>query len=320
MENMALSEIDHTEEFLEYALEQAHPLLIEWYGRTTLTDHLLADVQRDSCEFFAPHFAASFGGGKAAVLGITPEHFKHRLLEVAGRRLIAGIRFFGMDIQRPFINVAQISKPLEHQNQQEKISQLLTKEFAMFQPTRWRIFQASHLEYQFAGCDGDLRVVAGLLSSINAQAKPPEFKRVELKPATNLEFYSLYTALYQDLYFERPWLADVARTETLEDLKHYLEHDKVFEIFVDEAWAGITIAARNQEWGLKGWLMIEIALESHRQGQGLGVAVQRQLAQQLEDSARDTLFGTIGAVNIPMQKTATRVGRVDLGGQFWVNL
>jgi hypothetical protein len=318
MENIALAEVDHTKEFLGYALEQAHPLLLEWYGQTSLTDHLLGDVQRDAREFFSDDFATKFGG-RTSELGIAPEFFKHRLLEVAGRRLIAGIRFFGMDIKRPFINVAQVNKPLENQKQQNEISQLLKREFAIFKPTFWRIFQASHLEYQFAGCDTDMRVIAGLLSTINAQTKPANFKRVELKPAINLEFYPRYQALFQDLYTKHPWLSDVARTETVEDLKHYFDHDKVFEIFVDGLWAGITIAARHQEWGLKGWLMIEIVLESHWQGQGLGVAVQRQLASKLENSGSDTLFGTIGAVNIPMQKTAAKVGRVDLGGQFLVN-
>lgn len=312
-------EVDHTKEFLKYALEQAHPLLLEWYGQTTLTDHFLEDIKRDAREFFSDEFAARFAGN-ASELGIAPNFFKHRLLEVAGRRLIAGIRFFGMDIKRPFVDVVRISKPLENPNQQREISQFLSEEFAAFKPTRWRIFQASHLEFQFAGCDPDLRVVAGLLSSINAQPKPSNFNRIKLKPASNLEFYPRYQKLYQDLYAKRPWLSDVARTETLEDVTHYLEHDKVFEIFIDGTWAGITIAAQNQEWGLKGWLMIEIALESGWHGQDLGVAVQRQLVAKLGDSGNDTLFGTIGAVNIPMQKTATRVGRVDLGGYFWVNL
>jgi hypothetical protein len=314
------AESDHSPEFLKYALEQVHPLLLEWYGKNTLTDLLLADVQRDAYEFFTPNFAQEFAGGKPAVLGIADTFYAHRLLEVSGRRLIAGIRFFGMDIKRPFVDVARISKPLENSDQQLEISEFLSKEFAIFKPTRWRVFQASHLEYQFAGCDTDLRVIAGLLSSINAQPNPAHDYRVKLKPASNLEFYLRYQKLYQDLYAKHPWLSDVARTETLEDLQHYLEHDKVFEIFIDGIWAGITIAARDQAWGLKGWLMIEIALESGWQGQGLGVAVQRQLATQLEDAGNDTLFGTIGAVNISMQKTAAKVGRVDLGGQYWVNL
>jgi hypothetical protein len=314
------AEVDYSKEFLKYALEQAHPLLLEWYGENTLTNHLLADVQRDACEFFSPKFAQKFASGKPRVLGIADAFYAHRLVEVAGRRLIAEIRFFGMDIGRPFIDVTRISKPLENPDQQLEISEFLSKEFAIFKPTRWRIFQASHLEYQFASCDTDLRVVAGLLSTINAQSKPKNDNRVKLKPASNLKFYPRYQKLYQDLYAKHPWLSDVARTETLEDLQHYLERDKIFEIFVDGIWAGITIAARDQEWGLKGWLMIEIALELGWQRQGLGVAVQRQLATQLEDSGNDTLFGTIGAVNVPMQKTATKVGRVDLGGQYWVNL
>jgi hypothetical protein len=59
--------------------------------------------------------------------------------------------------------------------------------------------------------------------------------------------------------------------------------------------------------------MIEITLERRWHGMGLAVIVQRHLAATLEDEGEDCLYGTVGAVNLPMRKTAARVGRVELG-------
>lgn len=306
-------------EFLEYTLEQAHPKLQQWYTHAELQSNLQPELEATTIEYFTPEFSSGFAS-HFAELGIAPERFAHRLLEVAGRRFIAGIRFFGGDVKRPFVEVARISQPLENRAECEQISELIKNEFAEFAPSRWRIFQVSHQPYQFEGCAGDLRVLAGLLGEINQQPMPENAARVQLIPATSSQFYPRYVALYQQLYQERPWLPDVARTESLEDIEHYLQHDKVFEIFVDGQWAGITIAARDQGWGVRGWLMVEIVLDTQFRGQDLAVTVQRLLVKQLEDDGKDCLFGTIGAVNLPMQKTAARVGRFDIGGYFWVDL
>lgn len=247
-------------------------------------------------------------------------HFAHRLLEVSGLRIIAGIRFFGMDLKRPFVEIAGIGRPVQSDAERDEISAELARAFAVFKPLHWRVFQASHLPYQFADCDGDKRVLAGLLSEMGAAAKPNHWERVTLRRAQNLEFYPRYESALQELYRARPWLPDVCRIESLEDMREYLAHNEVFEVLIDGEWAGLTIASRSERFGLRGWYMIEVTLQQRWHGQGLAVALQRHLAAQLIDEGRDCLFGTIGAVNIPMLKTAERVGRIDLGGQFWVSL
>jgi RimJ/RimL family protein N-acetyltransferase len=304
-------------EFTQYAVQQLHPKLLEWYTPTELYSNLEPEITEATVEFFTPEFSSRFAHNKP-VAGVAPERYTHRLFKVVGRRLIAGIRFFGGDITRPFVEVARISQPLENDSQRDAITEFLRSEFAEFAPTQWRIWQASHQPYQFADCAGDLRVLAGLLSEINTLPLPENAARVRLSRATNTDFYLRYVELYQQLYRERPWLPDVARTETLEDMQQYLETGQVFEIFVDGTWAGLTIAIRDAGWGVRGWLMVEIVLTAPFRGQDLAVAVQRLLAQQLEDAGKDCLFGSIGAVNLPMQKTATRVGRVDIGGYFFV--
>ncbi len=306
------------DEFLEYAVVQVHPKLFDWYNIEQIKTALLPDLTRDAADFFTPEFSSRFAEHFSS-LGLDASRFNHRLLEVGDRRLIAGIRFFSRNIERPFVDVARVSKPLESDADKEVLTAFLRSEFAEFKPLSWHIFQSSHLTYQFPNCAGDKRVLVGRMQDINALPKPKNAGRVRLEPATNLEFYPYYEASYQNLHAKHRWLADVSRMESMDDMQHYLEHDKVFEIFVDNEWAGITVASRSHEFGLSGWYMIEITLEERWQGQGLGVAVQRALVSSLDFSESDCLFGTIGAVNTPMQKTAARVGRMDIGGEFMVN-
>ena len=314
------NEPNYVTEFLGYALEQVHPLTLAWYGEDEIKKQLLEDVVRDAHEYFSSNFAQEFAAGAAQVLGIAPEHFAHRLLDVGGLRIIAGIRFFGMDLERPFVEVAGISRPVQSDAERDALSAELARAFGVFKPLHWRIFQASHQAYQFAGCDGDKRVLAGLLGEIKTAAKPNHWERVRLRRARNLEFYPQYESALREIYESHPWLPDVCRIESLEDMREYLAHDEVFEVLVGGEWAGLTIASRSERFGLRGWYMLEMTLQQRWHGQGLAVAVQRHLATQLTDEGRDGLFGTIGAVNLPMLKTAGRVGRIDLGGQFTVRL
>lgn len=79
---------------------------------------------------------------------------------------------------------------------------------------------------------------------------------------------------------------------------------------------------RIDEFGLQGFVVGEMLLDPLARGQGLGAAVQYRLAEAVRasSSAADVLYGTIGTNNTPMLKTATRAGRVDLGGWIWVEL
>lgn len=308
------------EQFLDYTLQQTHPLIQSWYTPDDIRDHWRADIERDASEFFTDEFAGSFARN-CEILKVPAEHFRHRLLETSTRRMIAGIRFFGMDLNRPFIEVAQLSKPVGSDSDRDEITKLLRSEFSMFNPTRWHVYQSSHLAYQFALCEADKRYMVGKLQTINELPKPEGFERVRLEMATSLDWYTRYAAMYETLFSQRPWMPDISRQESLEDMQDYLSKGWLYEVFVDDTWAGVTAVSPGFEVGAKGHYMIEIVLDTPFRGHGLGVALQRKLASLLAAKSADeatALFGTIGAVNTPMLKTALRVGRVDVGGRYWV--
>lgn len=102
------------------------------------------------------------------------------------------------------------------------------------------------------------------------------------------------------------------------DLRSYLAEGTLFEVFVDDEWAGIVAAFQAAEKGVSGYCVGEIVLKREFRGKRLGLAVQRKFVEKLDETRGRVLWGTIGAANTPAIRTAKRCGRVDVGGYYWV--
>jgi L-amino acid N-acyltransferase YncA len=309
-------------DWLAWAVDQVHPQLNVWYSQIQLEANLTDQLERDL------DWLENLGEGferNMPVSGATPSMYNHRVLEVAGMRVMLGIRFRGGDITVPFVDLVRSSEAITSVAQVEAICDLVRQEFAIFKPLMVRFYQPSHLEFQIdlPGSSGDKRVLAAPLTTIFEHPKPDGLERVSLCRANDLEFYQRYADTYAAIYRERPWLPHEAEPESLEDMQEHLETGHVFEVFVDGQWAGVTGAEhRNNEFALRGFVVLEMLLAQFARGQGLGAVVQYRLVEALQASSapEDVLYGTIGSNNPPMLKTAARVGRVDLGGWIWVKL
>ena len=309
-------------DWLEWAVDQVHPQLKTWYSRSQLEANLTDQLERDL------DWLENLGEGferNLPVPGATPAMYNHRVHEVAGMQAMLGIRFRGGDIAIPFVDLVRSSQAITSAAQVEAICDLVQQEFAIFKPLMVRFYQPSQLEFQFdlPAASGDKRMLAAPLTTMLAHPKPLGLERVSLRRTHDLEFYPRYAETYAAIYQERPWLPVESNTHSLEAMQEYLEIAQVYEIFVDGQWAGITGGEpHSDEFALRGFVVIEMLLAKFARGQGLGAAVQYRLAEALQASSapEDVLYGTIGSNNPPMLKTATRVGRVDLGGWLWVNL
>ena len=309
------------QDWLENAVNQSHPLLKTWYIPTQLEENLREHLERDFdwLENLGEKFSE-----RMPVSGATPAMYNHRILEIAGMQVMLGIRFKAMNPDFPFVDVVRSSQAITTQTQVDAIKRAIRQKFAIFKPKTARFCQPSHLEYQFPNGTGDKRFLAAPLITMLELPEAKNLERIKLVRTENLDFYPRYASIYAELYLERPWLSEVSRMESLEDMKSYLEEGVTFEVLLDGNWAGITSFDRSQEHGLSGWYTNEIVLEKHARGQGIGASLQRIVAQTLlehpQTTESDLLWGTIGAINIPMLKTATRAGRVDVGGWYWESL
>jgi GNAT superfamily N-acetyltransferase len=307
--------------WLELAVAQSHPLLKTWYNPAQLEDNLRENVERDL------DWLQSLGekfSEQIPVTGATPAMYNHRILEIAGMQVMLGIRFKAMNPDFPFVDVVRSTQPIVDGAQVKAIKNAIRQEFVLFKPKAARFCQPSHLEYQFPNGSGDKRFLAAPLTLMLERPEPASVSRLTLKRCQNLDFYPRYAAIYDELYLERPWLPEVARVEPLEDMEANLEQGTTFEVFLDGDWAGVISLDRSREHGLSGWYTNEIVLEKHARGRGVGAILQRVIAQTLlehpQTTASDLLWGTIGAINMPMLKTATRAGRLDVGGWYWDTL
>ena len=299
-------------DWLAWAVDQVHPQLKVWYSQSQLESNLSDQLGRDL------DWLENLGEGferNMPVLGATPAMYNHRVLEVAGMRVMLGIRFRGGDIAIPFVDLVRSSRAITGAAQVEAICDLVRQEFAVFKPLMVRFYQPAHLKFQFGlpGSSGDKRVLAAPLTTMLEHPKPLGLEHVILHRATDLEFYQRYADTYAAIYQERPWLPHEAEPESFEDMQEHLETGHVFEVFVDGQWAGVIGAEhRNGEFALRGFIVLEMLLDKFARGQGLGAAVQYRLAEALQSfsAPEDVLYGTIGN-NPPMLKTAARVGRVD---------
>jgi GNAT superfamily N-acetyltransferase len=309
-----------TDRLLAYARHKVHPLVRVWLSAETIERNLRHELEGDLERLRSDALAAEFGH-HCPVAETNAEDYKNRLLKVGGLELLTGIRFLGLDLAQPLVDVMYQSEATLTSEQLSDIQDASRQEFAVFRPKRVRFYVPSQLP-RFSQ-DGDKQLIAAPLGVMLAQPGPGTVERVRLERATTLTFYPDYTAIYRQLRADYPELQAVTRAESQADMQAYLEDGYLFEIFVDGAWAGVTAVFRDTNTGLSGFCVAEIVLAKAFRAQGLGSAVQLKLAAQLLSQGTEPteiLFGTVGDVNIPARRTALRAGRVDLGGHVWLPL
>lgn len=290
----------------------------EWAHEHSITSALQEELQGDLERLSSNTLAALFEH-HCPVAGAHPDDYKNRLLHVGGLELLTGIRFRGLDMAQPFVDVLYQSEVLLTPEQLVAIRDALRRAYAVFTPKRLRVYQSS--QYPPLPGDGDTRLVAAPLRVIAQEA--PASPRLVLRPSRTLEFYPKYAEIYARLHAERPELIPVARAESKEDLESYLEAGNLFDMLVDGAWAGTCAVFADVASGVRGFCFGEIVLDPAYRGQSLGSVAQGNLARLLierGDAADTFLFGTIGAVNHGALRAASKAGRLDLGGLVWLDL
>ena len=310
--------------FLAYAQNEVHPLVREWLSAETIRANLLEELDADLERLKSDALAAEFQH-HCPVAGASADEYKNRVVEVDGLTLLTGIRFLGLDLQKPFVDIIYSSmyssEAALSPEQLSAVKDAIRKAFSVFGPRRFRFYSPSN-QPRFAK-GGDKRLLAAPLGVMLAQPEAETLRRVTLKRATSLAFYGDYAAMYEELLAEHPELQEVVRLEPEADMQTYLGEGYVFEIFVDGHPAGLTAVLEDVQTGLSGLCVMEIVLAKAFRAQGFGSTVQRRLAAALVAAgvAQDVLlFGTIGENNLPVRRAAARAGRVDLGGRVWVTL
>ncbi|MBB6099456.1 GNAT superfamily N-acetyltransferase [Deinobacterium chartae] len=307
---------------LETALSALPAPLRVWYSPSELVAQLGRDLKLELSRLSDDVFAERFWA-RCAAPGTTPDDYRNRWLDLDGLRVLTGIRFKGLDMAQPFVDVVASTAPLEAPDLWQALAARIRSEYAVFRPLQLRVFRAGPAPLELAPglpVVAHTRLVAGLLSAMRSLPDPAHFARLEAHPASNLNFYPRYRAIYDALHAESPERREFARPESEEDLQEALEDGLLFEMRIEGVWAGVMAAYRGVGHGLRGFVVGEMLLDSAFRGQGLGPAAQRCFAHALPARPGDTVFGHIHPRNVAALTTARRCGRQDLGGELFVRL
>ncbi len=311
------------ERMVPVKLEQVAPQVRAWYTPNALRENMQAALEDEAHYATSTKFAEVFARS-APVSGAGPNDYNNRALELPHLGWsLAGIRFRGQDLARPFVNIGFSSDLPASFHAWTSDANVLSHAFAVFRPLHVRAFVPAHVPLELGPhAFWENRLLAAPIRRMLERPAPAHLERVRLERPDDLSFRTRYAAIYDDLHAFDPAHAEYASAEDEGSLASYLSDGFLWHVLVDGAWAGIVAAFRDASEGVRGFTVAEIVLERAFRGSGFGPAVQRRLVEALAPLAApdDALLGTIHTRNSSAIRTALRSGREDIGGYAWVEV
>ena len=188
-------------DFFAARLAGVHPQIRAWVPPEQVKaaiqaeiDHALERVERSD---LADRFARA-----VPVPGVTADHYRGTVLTVGSGHLLLGLRFAGLDPERPFAEVIATCGELDVNEALQAIVE------------HWSVFRLRTVRIHDAGPDSirpwthgrtwrfDHRIVAGEVATIQARSTPPG--NLVLEPVTDASIYPRYRAAYDRFNATRP--------------------------------------------------------------------------------------------------------------------
>ncbi|KAA0976096.1 GNAT family N-acetyltransferase [Paeniglutamicibacter gangotriensis] len=255
-----------------------------------------------------------------------PLAWANRRIELSdGHWAIAGIRFRGRDIEKPFVDVFATSLPPEPTGL-AALGEILSH-FSAFSPLCFRVnlpdpgtglrtIAAS--EADAGRATPDLLVVGRPVAEMLEQPLDSRYDEVSLVPCGPAEAQRRVAAIYDELRRAQPQLDQWATPADADTLEDAAEEGLLFDIRVNGTSAGVVAAERDDAYGLAGFCMQEIVLDSAHRGSRVGVAALQRLCHEVPSTTNDVLWGHIHPDNVPSLRNAQASGRKIVTAHVWV--
>ncbi len=159
--------------------------------------------------------------------------------------------------------------------------------------------------------------MVGLLRDLRRRETPPELSAVQ---RTDTAFYDRYLQIHSRQVAHDPTHARHARCEDQQDLADLAGQGLLFDVQVNDEWAGIIAAEADVRRGIRGATVVELLLDPEYRGLSYGQHLSTLLAKVLPLPDEECLMGTIHVENVAAYRSALRAGRVDVGGEIVIPL
>jgi hypothetical protein len=303
------------------------PRLREWYDDARLVRQLASGLADEAGRVGDVVFGAEFRDGVGVAASADPLDWANRRIDLPkGGWAVAGIRFRGLDVTRPFVDVVATTEPPTADGLATVATTVLPS-FASFDPLCLRVDapdpaglveQVAADERFGPGCSVDQYVVAGPVAELRGRPRAPSYDLVALRPGDAGALAERAAAIYAELARRDPDLLMWARAEDAESLAACAIEGLLFEVLLDGEAAGVVAAVRDDAHGMSGFSVEELCLDADRRGRRLAPGVLQRLVDELPAEDGDVLWGTIHPDNTPSLRNSVSVGREVVGGYAWV--
>lgn len=309
----------HTELLLTHAIAHAPEEARKLVGVDTLRTHLGDALHKDLAWCDDMDFARGFAQ-HCPVQGVTPEAYLHRLIEVQGHTVLAGVRFKGGNLEHPFVDLLASTIP-DGDALFGTMLNAIMKEFAAFTPRHIRMLSgptlAAHSWRAQWAATIDQYIVAGKVRDI---AQSEVQGDVSLKEVERLdESLDFLQAGYAQAFEHDPGLDGVVFPASKQDFEACQDTGSLMWIMRGEDQCGLLATYEHSGSLCAGaCIMEELVIPAHR-GKSLASQGQSLLAEHIATHKPDALlWGTIDASNKASLRAAQRAGRHPIAAWHWL--
>ncbi len=249
---------------------------------------------------------------KKAVPNSKPKDYLFRNLETPFGILVSSIRYMGGDLTKPFVFIVLKNFEINSIEKIEWLSSFLNEEYKVFSPKRIA-WHTNKIQEDFINnhsfINGDMVYVAEFLDYLKTEKIIVSDRKIKLKIAENTNWYKQYKTAYNLLFEKDNFYNEMIQITTEATFKEMIQHKTLFEIVIDNEWAGIIGVMPENDKYLSGYCVYEEFLLEKFRGKGMAKHIQQKMIHLLPSSPNKMVYGTIHYNNKSSLKTALGVGR-----------
>jgi len=232
-----------------------------------------------------------------------------------GAHVLVGPRYLGRDPTLPFVMVSASDRPLTPADRTD-LQGVAREHLSAFDPGFVMITTADPIG-TWPDTRPELRQVVGPLGELRRRVAPSE---LSVTPRRDTAFYDHYLELFDRDVRSDPAHARHTRVEARQDLQDLADRGYLFDVRVDDDWAGVLAAEPDARRGVRGATVVELILDHAFRGRGYGQHLSTLLSRALPLPDDECLLGTIHADNVTSYRSALAAGRIDVGGEIVIPL
>jgi hypothetical protein len=294
--------------FLNFQVEHQFKSLGVKIGRDIIANWVENQLEEQKNLFFTKDFGIQYHSNMK-IRGTKPQDFQNKLLDLDdGRQVIAGIRFVGLNPNRPFID---ITTDYLFQNNHDKLELRTSLEEAF---PRFRVnlvrFRGAPEFFEQSGLEWikDMSWWAGDIAKSAQKTKAITDLKIEIKKLDPSSIIHFLQDNFEILHNRKPELRDHVTCADIAPLMNSYDQGLCYGAYFDSGiLVGMISAIKSDFLGIKAIKILEELVFTQYRGKGLGKLLQYEFTKSLASKGYgdQKLFGSIHHLNTPSARVAS---------------